>query len=366
MNTDLDAPYLRLDPAVLETNIRNMARSAAARGLSLWPHAKTHKSREVARRQLDAGAAGLTVATVGEAEVFAALGVPGLFIAYPLWVTGDRARRLQAVASQTQLRIGVDSLPAAQQLARFKIPAEVMIEVDSGHHRSGCRPAAAGELAAQVSALGLAVAGVSTFPGHSYAPGQGTLAADDERLALAAALDRIQAAGVPAELASGGSSPSAAYARSSPSAAYARSVLTDIRPGVYVFNDAQQLELGVCGLEDIALSVVATVVSKAGGRVILDSGTKSLGADRPAWTTGHGRLLEFPDARITAASEHHATVEMSGPLPALGTRVLVAPNHACNAVNLHDRYVLSTAASGSTLDPADELCFRFLGRLLGR
>lgn len=122
--------------------------------------------------------------------------------------------------------------------------------------------------------------------------------------------------------ASGGSSPTAAYAN--------KSVLSDIRPGVYVFNDAQQFELGVCALEDIAL----TVVSKSDGRLILDSGTKTLSADRLAWSTGYGRLVEYPEARIVAASEHHATVELPGALPALGSRVLVAPNHVCRAVNL--------------------------------
>lgn len=329
---DLDAPYLRLDTAILEANIRAMSASAQAREHGLWPHAKTHKSVEIARRQLDAGAAGLTVATVGEAEVFARAGAPGIFIAYPLWVTPARAERLLKVASQTQLRIGVDSPSAADQLARFGIPAEVMIEVDSGHHRSGCPPEAAGALAAHARRLGLTVAGVFTFPGHSYAPGKGDAAADDEGRAVSEAVAGLKNAGVAAPVVSGGSSPSAAYSRS---------VLTDIRPGVYVFNDAQQLELGACTPEEIALTVVATVVSKPAGRMVLDAGTKTLGADRAVWASGHGRLLEHPDARITAASEHHATVEMSGPLPALGSRILVVPNHACNAVNLHDQYVLA-------------------------
>ncbi|WP_104103432.1 alanine racemase [Arthrobacter sp. 08Y14] len=334
---DLDAPYLRLDTAVMEANIRAMAASAQTRGLGLWPHAKTHKSAKIGRLQVAAGAGGLTVATVGEAEVFAAAGAPGIFIAYPLWMTTARAKRLHTVARQTLLRIGVDSPAAADQLARFDIPAEVMIEVDSGHHRSGCQPGSAGELAAHAGRVGLKVAGVFTFPGHSYAPGNGRAAADDEGRAVAEAVAGLESAGVAAPVVSGGSSPSAAYSRN---------MLTDIRPGVYVFNDAQQLELGTCSMEDIALTVVATVVSKPAGRVVLDSGTKTLGADRPVWATGHGRLLEHPDARITAASEHHATVQMPGPLPDLGSRVLVVPNHACNAVNLHEEYVLAGGAGG--------------------
>lgn len=337
VNPDLDAPYLRLDTAVMDANIRAMASSVHTLGLGLWPHAKTHKSAEIGRRQLAAGAAGLTVATVGEAEVFAAAGAPGIFIAYPLWMTEARAQRLRTVASQTLLRIGVDSPAAADQLARFRIPAEVMIEVDSGHRRSGCRPGNAGELAVHAGRAGLKVAGVFTFPGHSYAPGRGRAAADDEGRAVAEAVAGLEGAGVAAPVVSGGSSPSAAYSRSA---------LTDIRPGVYVFNDAQQLELGTCSLEDIALTVVATVVSKPDGRLVLDSGTKTLGADRPVWASGHGRLLEYPDARITAASEHHATVEMPGPLPDLGSRMLVVPNHACNAVNLHGHYVPAGGSSG--------------------
>ena len=329
---DLDAPYLRLDSTIMEANIRAVAVSAQTRGLGLWPHAKTHKSADIGRRQLAAGAAGLTVATVGEAEVFAAAGAPGIFIAYPLWMTPARAKRLLAVARQAKLRIGLDSPGAAEQLARFDLPAEVMIEVDSGHHRSGCPPEAAGDLAAYAQSLGLRVAGVFTFPGHSYAPGGRDSAADDEARAVTEAVAGLNSAGITAPAVSGGSSPSVAYARKA---------LTDIRPGVYVFNDAQQLELGACTVEDIALTVVGTVVSKPAGRMVLDAGTKTLGADRPAWATGHGRLLEYPEARITAASEHHATVEMPGPLPPLGSRILVVPNHACNAVNLHDHYVLA-------------------------
>ena len=117
--------------------------------------------------------------------------------------------------------------------------------------------------------------------------------------------------------------------------------LTELRPGVYLFGDAQQVELGTCAMDDVALTVVATVVSHAGGRVILDAGSKALGADRAPWASGYGRLAEAPDARIVALSEHHATVEWSGGrLPQLGSRVLVVPNHVCNTVNLADVYVI--------------------------
>ena len=106
---------------------------------------------------------------------------------------------------------------------------------------------------------------------------------------------------------------------------------------MYVFGDAQQWELGTMSPEDIALTVTATVVSHAGGRAVLDAGSKVLGADRAAYATGFGRLLDHPDARITGLSEHHAVVDLAGaPLPRLGETVRVVPNHVCAAVNLAD------------------------------
>ena len=113
--------------------------------------------------------------------------------------------------------------------------------------------------------------------------------------------------------------------------------MTELRPGVYVFGDAQQWELGTTTPDRIALTCWATVVSHAGGRVVLDAGSKALGADRAAWATGYGRLLDHPDARVVLLSEHHAVVEWDhGPPPPLGSHLRVVPNHVCNAVNLAD------------------------------
>ena len=116
----------------------------------------------------------------------------------------------------------------------------------------------------------------------------------------------------------------------------------ELRPGVYVFGDAQQLELGTCGLDDIALTAVATVVSRRGVRAVLDAGSKVLGADQPPWISGGGRLLHYPDARIIALSEHHATVQFAAGYgtPDLGEKVRVVPNHVCTAVNLADNLVI--------------------------
>ncbi len=328
-------PYLRLDVAVMEANISAMAAHAAAAGLALRPHVKTHKCLPIGARQLAAGASGLTVATIGEAEVFADL-CADLFIAYPLWVDDEDAARLRALADRgVALRVGCDSAEAGARLSG--LPIEVLIEVDSGHHRSGVRPEEAGSLARQLADARLAVAGVFTFPGHSYSPAAPALAAVDEATALEVAATSVRATQGECRLVSGGSTPSAAFADGG--------ILNELRPGVYVFGDAQQLELGTIGFDQIALTVISRVVSHAGGRVICDAGSKALGADRASWASGYGRVLGAPDARIVALSEHHATIEWPGTLPALGSSIAIVPNHACNTVNLADTYVLSTGGT---------------------
>lgn len=324
-------PWLRLDGDVLARNIEAMASTARRAGAMLRPHAKTHKCPQIAELQLAAGAVGLTVATIGETEVFAGAGTTDLFIAYPLWVDGDAAGRLRGLADGgARLAVGCDSVEAGRNLTG--LPVEIMVELDSGHHRSGVRPDEAGALAAGLADLGLAVRGAFTFPGHSYSPGGRERAALDEAEALTRAAAAMAAAGVPAHLLSGGSTPSVQYTGSR---------VGELRPGVYVFGDAQQLELGTIGFEQVALTVASTVVSHAGGRVICDAGSKALGADRAPWATGYGRVLDEPDARIVALSEHHATVEWPGSLPALGSTILVVPNHVCNTVNLAEEYRLT-------------------------
>jgi D-serine deaminase-like pyridoxal phosphate-dependent protein len=311
-----------------------MADAARARGLALRPHAKTHKCLEIARRQVALSGGGLTLATVGEAEAFAAAGFDDLFLAYPIVATGERARRLRALAGLVRLRVGVDSPEGADLLADAVPGLEVLVEVDSGHHRTGVAPGRAGEVAVAARAAGLAVAGIFTFPGHGYGPGERARAAADESAALAAAADALRASGVDPRVRSGGSTPTAALGDPD--------VLTELRPGVYVFSDAQQAELGSAGLADIALTAVATVVSRGPGRAVLDAGSKVLGADRPAWATGYGRLPDCPDARVVALSEHHATVTFPDGIavPAVGETVRVAPNHVCTAVNLADELVV--------------------------
>ncbi|WP_081906874.1 MULTISPECIES: alanine racemase [Actinomycetes] len=338
----LDTPFLAVDDAVLDANLARMSEFAAASGLALRPHAKTHKSTELAHRQIAHGAVGLTVATIGEAEVFAAAGITDLFIAYPLWVTESKAQRLRRVMDQAEVLLTVDSAAGAGQLAQHLPGARVLVEIDSGHHRTGVHPQRAGDVGHRAVAAGLKVLGAFTFPGHSYQPGRPAGVARQESGAVAMAAQSLRNGGIDPVIRSGGSTPSASEADPS--------VLTEIRPGVYVFGDAQQVELGICTFAQVALTAVTTVVHREAGKVVLDCGSKVLGADQPAWASGGGRLPTYPDARVIALSEHHATVDFanSKSRPEVGDRVQVAPNHVCAAVNLANELMVVDLAGEVT------------------
>jgi len=333
-------PALVVSLPRLERNIGRMAEAARAGGFALRPHAKTHKCPQVAERQLAAGAVGLTVATIGEAEVFAAAGMPDLFIAYPLWLDEGKRRRLTRLAERARVSVGIDSVENARQVAGTG--AHAVVEVDSGQHRTGVAPGEAGALARAATALGLTVDGVFTFPGHATAWQEGAAAARvretgarDQDAALATAAQSLRDAGVSPKVISGGSTPTAGLWHPGP--------INELRPGVYVFNDAMQIALGTCGLADVALWAAATVVSvPAADRFVVDTGSKVLGADANAWAPGFGLLPAFPGARVSLLSEHHAVVRLPEGMatPGHGDRVAVIPNHVCNAVNQADELIV--------------------------
>jgi D-serine deaminase-like pyridoxal phosphate-dependent protein len=327
---DLDTPAVVVDAWRLERNLTRMAAAAGAAGVALRPHAKTHKCLQIAGRQLSLGAAGLTVATLLEAELFASEGCPSVFIAYPLWAgSGDRGARLAALRQLTSLRVGVDSEAAAAALAAAAPGLAVLIEVDSGQHRSGVAVSQVTSLAVSCAKLGLAVTGAFTHPGHAYsAPSAAGDAARDERAALAGAGEALTGVGVieGEPVLSGGSTPTASAGVAAP--------LTEVRPGTYVFGDRQQMYLSGLDVNDVALVIAARVVSVRPGEAVLDAGSKALSSDRPAWLAGHGLILEAPEATIAVLSEEHAVVrELTTPLK-VGDLVRVIPNHVCTVVNL--------------------------------
>ncbi|QMW66379.1 alanine racemase [Mumia sp. ZJ1417] len=331
-------PFLAVD---LPTLRRNLARAQALcddRGLRLRPHVKTHKIPEIARLQVAAGARGLTLATVGEAECFAKAGFDDLFVAYPVLATDDLADRLRRLLDAATVILGVDSRDGIDALVRHGLAdhprLSVLVEVECGLRRTGVVPEEAGLLAAHATERGLRVGGVFTFPGQGYALGAGAPAAADEASALSRAADAFAAEGLPCEIRSGGATPS--YEATDVE------VVTETRPGVYAFQDAQQVALGTAGPDEVALAVITTVVSApAPDRLVLDAGSKTLAADRPPYVNGHGVLLGVPGARIDRIWEHHGVVDVSGAdpadVPAVGDRVAVLPNHVCTAINLADR-----------------------------
>jgi D-serine deaminase-like pyridoxal phosphate-dependent protein len=343
----IDTPTVIVDLDVLERNITTWARRMAEQGVGLRPHTKTSKCIEVIRRQVDAGAVGLTVATLGEAEVLADAGFTELFQAYPLWAgRPERARRLRALHERVDLMVGVESVEAAAALGRAiagsERPLRVLVELDPGLHRSGVRPDEVVTIARAAHDAGLDVRGAFTFGGHGYAACDAApTAGDDEVRTLDLAAELLTAAGFEPSVLSAGSTPTALHS--------ARGPVTDERPGTYVFQDSQQVTLGVASLGDVAMVVAATVVaSHADGRFVLDTGSKAIAADRPVWAKGHGRVPAYPDAELRSLSEHHCVGWTTGPRPKVGEVVAVVPNHACVVVNLVD--TLTVVREGVIVD----------------
>ena len=340
ISTNLDTPALVVDLDIVEENNRRLIEHLAPRGISLRPHAKTHKSVAIARLQLEAGARGITVGTLGEAEVFAAAGIRDLFLAYPIWAVGPKAARLRALHEWSPIAVGIDSVAGAERLAAAVAGLEpalrVLVEVDSGGLRSGIgSPAIVASVADAARRLGLDVVGVFTHAGHGYAgPEARPAAAADEVRTLGAAAAALRAAGIECAIVSAGSTPTMWDA--------AAGEVTEIRAGTYVLGDRQQAVLGSIALADVALHVAATVVSTSvPGQVVLDGGAKTLTKDRAPYLEGHGHVRGYPDAVIDRLSDYHGvvTIPEGTPAPHLGEVVAIVPNHVCPVVDLFDWFV---------------------------
>lgn len=336
----IDTPAVVVDHARMQANIERMAERLRDRGVALRPHAKTHKSLEIARRQLAAGAVGITVATIGEAETFVSCGIEDVFIAYPVWAGGAKGPRLGDLLGTGSVRVGLDSPEAAPHLADAARASggtlQVLVEVDAGERRTGVTtPGRAVEVARAAARVGLEVVGVFTHGGHAYAaPAAVEPAAQDEVAVLAASVAALAEAGFSPLVVSAGSTPTALLS--------AHSVVTEERPGTFVFGDRQQALLGAHDAADVALFVAATCVSRESpGRFVLDAGAKAFTKDAPRLLEGFGALPRYPDARITALYDHHAVAESrGGSAPRLGEVVAVVPNHVCPVVNLAEELLV--------------------------
>lgn len=344
---DLDTPALVIDLDIVEANATRMGTAMAGRGIDLRPHVKTHKSVALAKIQMDAGAAGITVGTLGEAEVMAAGGLTDIFLAYPLWADGPKAARLRALNERDGLRfsVGIDSAAGARTLAAAVAgagkPLRVLIEVDPSYHRTGVEPERAGELAAFAQRAGLEVHGLFTHGGHAYA-GRDAIggAAGDELEALNVATDALREVGIEPIVLSAGSSPTALAA--------ARAPVTEMRPGTYLIGDRMQVYLGASPSTGVAIAIAATVVSDSSpGQVVINAGAKSLTKDVPGYLTGFGMLPDYPDGVIERISDYHGVVTFpdGARRPRLGELVAVVPNHACPVIDLFDSFVATRSGS---------------------
>ncbi len=333
---EVETPVGLLDLARVRANAHKVAAYAADHGLGWRPHIKTHKSTAVARIQLGAGARGLTVATLREAEVMSTL-TPDILLAYPP-VGPAKLRRLTNLPAHVDLKVALDSTEVLDPLAAAARdagrPVGILVEMDMGLGRVGLQtPEQAVALASEAAdSEGVAFRGILFYPGHiRMAKGEQTAHLREVATRLRRTLDALERAQLPPEIVSGGSTPTLWLSHEVPG-------MTEIRSGSCIFFDREARDIGVAGPEDLAYTVLATVVSTAvPGRAVVDAGSKAL-AKEGRGGDGFGFILDRPEVPVISLSEEHGVLDVSGTdwRPAIGDRVRIVPNHVCVSVNLQD------------------------------
>ena len=360
--SDLETPALLLDIPTVDANIARMRARLASLGVGFRPHLKTAKAIDVARRMYDGGVGPATVSTLKEAEYFAGHGFTDIL--YAVGITpGKLAHVTNLRARGVDLKIILDNPEAATAVAAHvratgaAIPT--LVEIDCDGHRSGVAPDAAelAEIGRILHAAG-SLAGVMTHAGSSYdcrSVEAIRAMAEQERARTVGAANRLRDAGLPCAIVSVGSSPTATYAQSLEG-------VTEVRAGVFVFFDLVMAGIAVCRIEDIALSVLTTVIGhqREKGWVITDAGwmamSRDRGTEKQAVDQGYGLVCDeagqpIPDLIMRGANQEHGIIaHRSGdpaktPLLPLGTRLRVLPNHACATGAQHDRYLAVRGAS---------------------
>jgi D-serine deaminase-like pyridoxal phosphate-dependent protein len=339
----IDTPALLIDLDIVERNLEWMQQKANSYRVALRPHIKTHKIPELAHLQMRLGARGITAAKVSEAEVMAAAGIKNIFIANQI-VTTEKLDRLAALSKEVTISIGLDSVVAARKLsdvfAASGLTIEYLIEINSGLNRCGVLPGKeAVELFQALDNLpSLRFKGIFTHAGQVYGADSLSQVKEVSRFESTIMAETAQA------FAEVGTSPDIVSVGSTPTMKVwqGHEDVTEIRPGNYIFHDAIQVSLGAATLEECALSIVTTVISRPEKeRAVLDGGSKAFGLDRGAhgkeMTSGFG-LVVGKKATLERLSEEHGimtldpTVELD-----IGDKVRIIPNHACAVMNLFDR-----------------------------
>ncbi len=341
---DIETPAVLIDAERLARNIRRMAQAAQEMGVALRPHFKTHKTVEIARLQLEAGAVGITCAKTTEAEVLVGAGVTDVFVANQV-VGVKKVSRLLELSRGAEVSVGIDDLAQAEPLSEAfgrqgrRLP--VLIEVDTGLGRCGLPP---GEpvlgLARRVSGLrGLELRGIFTHEGHVHSARNQTELEEMARSAGRAVVETaelLRGEGVPCDVVSVGTTPAALITPTVPG-------VTEVRPGSYVFYDRLSLRTWAATEEDLALTVLATVVSRpAPARAVIAAGTKVLSSDHVATRFDtFGLVRGHPDWRLVRANEEHGVIQVPVDAEAaVGDAVEVFPNHNCVVMNLADEVYL--------------------------
>jgi D-serine deaminase-like pyridoxal phosphate-dependent protein len=360
---ELQTPCLVLDRARMARNIARLQGRLSKFDVTLRPHLKTAKSVDVARRLYPDAPGPITVSTLAEAEYFAGHGFSD--ITYAVGLAPDKAARaLRLRAQGVDRKVVLDTVEQAQALAAagaaLGVTPAAMIEIDCDGHRGGLVPGdpAIGEVAAVLRDGGVTLTGVLTHAGESYGlrtPDALAQAAEGERAAAVAAAEQLRALGHPCPVVSVGSTPTAHFARNLDG-------VTEMRAGVYMFFDLVMHGIGVCSLDDIAVSVLATVVGRKPekGWILIDAGWMALSRDRgtasQAVDQRYGVVCDlegrpYPDLLVAEASQEHGILAIRAgsdqPLPDLpvGARVRILPNHACATSAQHDAYEVVSETS---------------------
>jgi len=326
--SQIDTPAAVVDLNLMQANILQMQQYMDEHGIANRPHIKTHKIPEIARLQVEAGAAGITCQKLTEAEIMAAAGIQDIFLPYN--VLGEsKLDRLMDLAHRATISVTADSDFVARGLSsaavRSGIDLLVLVEFDSGLNRCGVQsPQEAAELARLIHRLpGLRFGGLMTYPSN-----------ENLDPFVRETKKNLQTDGIQVLCVSGGGTQSAREAHTYLEA-------TEHRPGSYVYGDRYWLEHGVMPLETCALTVVSTIVSRpTPDRAILDAGSKSLSSDTMG-LDGYGFIIEYPQAKIYNLNEEHGYVDVSACIqkPEIGERVRVIPNHCCAVSNLFNQIV---------------------------
>lgn len=323
----LDTPAAIVELDKLEANITRLQQYLDKHGIANRPHIKTHKIPDIAHMQVNAGAVGITCQKIGEAEVMAQAGLEDIFLPYNI-VGQAKLERLMGLARQVRLSVTADSaftvrgLSDAARQAGVELP--VLVEFDSGSKRCGVQtPQEAAELARLIArSPGLRFGGLMTYPNTDrtdpFVRETRTLLKGELEVACV----------------SGGGTSVMWQAHTHPE-------VTEHRAGTYVYSDRKIVDSGAMALDDCALKVITTVVSRpTGERGILDGGSKTFSSDTLG-LEGYGLILEYPEAVIYGQSEEHGHVDFSkcAHKPDIGERVTVIPNHCCVVSNLFNQIV---------------------------